>query len=244
LSEGRSPVPREFQREFKQKAVAVTTPAELHTALARAARLSVPVILQELVPGPASAIYHVSLYADQASNVRGVFVARKQRQYPSQFGDGCMIETVVGPEIAGLAATLIKAMRFHGIAGALEFKRHGLTGRLHFIEINPRAASSIAATNASGANLPYLAYLDAIGAELPGITVGETSVRWIDARRDVLYWLSYRKSDHTGRALPLREYVGSLRGRREYAYWATDDPMPAVSRATSLPRDAWLACKN
>ena len=128
-----------------------------------------------------------------------------------------MIETVVGPEIAGLAASVIKAMRFHGIAGALEFKRHALTGRLHFIEINPRAASSIAAANASGANLPYLAYLDAIGAELPGMTVGETPVRWIEARHDVLYWLSYRKSDHTGQALPLREYLGSLRGRRDDA---------------------------
>ena len=244
LSEGRSPRLREFQQEFKQKAVAVTTPAELHGALARAARLSVPVMLQELIPGPASAIYHVSLYADLASNVRGVFVARKQRQYPSQFGNACMIETVVGPEIAALAASVIKALRFHGIAGALEFKRHARTGRLHFIEINPRAASSIAAANASGANLPYMAYLDAIGAELPGMTVGETSVRWIDARRDVLYWLSYRKSDHTGQALPLREYLESLRGRREYRYWAPDDPMPAVAQAASLPRDIWLAFKN
>jgi hypothetical protein len=140
--------------------------------------------------------------------------------------------------------SVIRAIGFHGIAGALEFKRHPRTGRLHFIEINARPASQIGAARASGVNLPHLAYLDAIGAELPEMAVGEGSVRWIDARRDVLYWVSYRKGDHTGQPLPLREYLGSLQGRRDYAYWVAGDPMPAVARAASLPRDIWLGVRT
>lgn len=228
---------REFIQEFKQKAVTVNTSDELYNLLGRAARLSIPVLLQEQVPGPASAIVHVSLYADKASNIRGLFVARKARQFPSEFGNACMVETLVYPEIAGLVKSLVKAIGFHGIAGAIEFKRHPRTGRLHFIEINPRASASISATAASGVNLPYLAYLDALGAELPDMTLGGRAVRWIDGRGDLLYWLSYRKGDHTGQPLSLLEYLRSLRGRRDYAYWAIDDPFPWVARVSRLPGD-------
>lgn len=235
---------REFFQEFKQKAVSVNDKQELYEVLGRATHLSVPVLLQEEVPGPASAIYHVSLYADKTSGIRGLFVARKGRQYPSKFGNACMIEPVVCPEIAALARSFVKAIGFHGIAGALEFKRHPHTGRLHFIEINPRASASISAATASGVNLPHLAYLDAVGAELPNVTQTERPVRWIEGRSDVLYWLSYRKGDHTGQPLSLLNYLRSLRGRREYAYWAVDDPIPWAARAAGLPRDIWLALKD
>jgi predicted ATP-grasp superfamily ATP-dependent carboligase len=228
---------REFTEEFKQKAVIVNTVKELFSLLGRTARLSIPVLLQEQVPGPASAIVHVSLYADKDSNIRGLFVAKKARQFPSQFGNACMIETAVCPEIAGLVKSLVKAIGFHGIAGAIEFKRHSRTGRLHFIEINPRASASISATAANGVNLPYLAYLDALGAALPEMPLDVPSVRWVDGRGDLLYWLSYRKGDHTGQPLSLPEYLRSLRGRRDYAYWAMDDPLPWIARLCRLPRD-------
>jgi predicted ATP-grasp superfamily ATP-dependent carboligase len=194
-------------------------------------------VLQEQVPGPAGAIVHVSLYADKASNVRGLFMARKTRQFPSLFGNACMVETAVFPEIPGLVTPLIKAIGFHGIAGGIEFKRHPETGRLHFIEINPRAGASVSHSASSGVNLPYLAHLDALGAVLPEMTLGERSVRWIDGRRDLLYWLSYRKGDHTGQPLSLLDYLRSLRGRRDYAYWAADDPLPWLARLGNLPID-------
>jgi D-aspartate ligase len=206
---------REFTQEFQQKAVTVNTSKELSGLLGRTARLSIPLVLQELVPGPASAIVQVSLYADKTSNIRGLFVSRKARQFPSQFGNACMIERTVCPEIDGLVKSLVKALGFHGIAGGVEFKRHPRTGRLHFIEINPRAAASISVTAANGVNLPYLAYLDALGAPLPDMPLSARSVRWIDGRGDLLYWLSYRKGDHTGEPLSLLQYLRSLRGLRD-----------------------------
>jgi predicted ATP-grasp superfamily ATP-dependent carboligase len=228
-------------REFGEKAVPLHTRDDLAATLRRACRLSIPVLLQELVPGPSSAIVHVSVYADATSSVRGLFVARKTRQYPSQFGNACFIETAPCPEAVSLAASLVKAISYHGIAGAIEFKRHPRTGRLHFIEINPRAAGSVSAAAAAGVNLPHLAYLDALGETLPEMTLGEQLVRWIEGRGDFRHWLAYRKGDHTGQPLPLGAYLHSLRGPRHYAYWAVDDLRPWAARVIGASGDALRA---
>jgi predicted ATP-grasp superfamily ATP-dependent carboligase len=231
--------PRPFQVEFGQKALSIANAAALRAAVARASRLSIPLVLQEEVPGPSSAIHTVALYADAASNVRGLFVGRKRRQYPSRFGNACLIETEPCPEAARLAAAFVRAAGFRGLAGGMEFKRHPATGRLHFLEINPRAPASIAVTEPGGANLPHLMYLDAIGQDIPQTTVGERFVRWVDGRRDFLYWLAHRGGDHAGVRLSFGDYLRSLSGRRECAYWAADDRWPGAVQATSAPRDMW-----
>jgi predicted ATP-grasp superfamily ATP-dependent carboligase len=237
---GASGAPRRpFQRMFRQKALTVASRDELSAALTLASDLSIPLILQEEVPGPASAIHHVSLYADTGSNVRGLFVGRKSRQYPSRFGGACFLETEPCAEAAALTAALVRAAGFCGLAGAIEFKRHPATGRLHFLELNPRVGASVSVTESAGVNLPHLAYLDAIGEPIPPLTVGERPVRWVDGRRDFLYWLSYRGGDHAGVRMPFSEYLNSLRGRRECAYWAADDRWPGAIQATSAPRDLW-----
>jgi len=235
---------REFFYEFGQKAVSAQTREELRNILVRAARLSIPVLLQEEVPGPSSAIYGVSLYADKDSEIRGIFVGRKTRQFPSNFGDGSMIEGVSCPKIEALVRSLVRAIRFRGVA-EVEFKLHPENGRFYFLEINPRAGTWITAAPASGVNTPYLAYLDAIGAQLPQMIQTDRPVRWIDGRLDMLYWLSYRKRDHTGKPLPLLDYLRTLQGKREYAYWTIDDPIPGAARAMGLPRDVLrvLMCK-
>lgn len=227
---------REFIHEFGQKAVCAHSPEELRNILLRVAPLSLPVLLQQEVPGPCDAICVVSLYADNDSEIRGLFVGRKTRQYPSDFGDRSMIENITCPRIEALARSLASEIGFHGIA-EMEFKRHPENGRFHLMEINPRAGTWITAAIASGVNIPHLAYLDAIGAELPQMTQTKRPVRWIDGQMDMLYWLSYRRGDHTGRPLLLLDYLRTLRGRREYAYWATDDLVPGAARAVGLARD-------
>ena len=59
-------------------------------------------------------------------------------------------------------------------------------------------------------------------------------VRWIEGLLDTLYWLSYRKQDHVGKPLPLVEYLRNLLGKRVYAYWQLDDPIPCAARAVAL----------
>ena len=61
-------------------------------------------------------------------------------------------------------------------------------------------------------------------------------VCWIEGRSDVL--IGYRIAKETTRASPLSllNYLRSLRGRREYAYWAVDDPIPSAACAAGLPR--------
>jgi predicted ATP-grasp superfamily ATP-dependent carboligase len=226
-----------FMAEFGEKAVPVHTVAELTAALRRASRLSVPVLLQELVPGPSRAIVHVSVYADSSSNIRGLFVARKTVQYPSQFGNACFLETMPYPEAGPLAASLVRSLHYRGVAGAIEFKQHPRTGRLHFIEINPRAAGSVAAAEAAGVNLPHLAYLDMIGGTLPAMTRGERVIRWAEGRDTLRSWLSYRTGDHTGEPFTLRRFARTVSSATDYAYWAADDPLPWAARVARTPAD-------
>jgi len=117
-----------------------------------------------------------------------------------------------------------------GIAD-VELKWDSRTDEFKMIEINPRCPTWISAPLASGVNLPYAAYQELLGR--PAIELGpqvDGEGVWIDAVRDVLYFLRYRTGDHEGKKLGLRNYLGSLRGRREWAYSAVADPLPGVKR--------------
>ena len=83
-------------------------------------------------------------------------------------------------------------------------------------------------------NLPYVQYLEMTGQEIPLLAQQERDVKCVDLVLDWTYFWNYRKSDHTGRTLSLGEWVRSLRGEREFAYFSRGDRVPGLVNLCSV----------
>lgn len=195
---------------------------ELLRHYAELAEIDPRLLVQEVVPGGEDRIVVAGCYLDSASRVRAMFVGRKLRQYPHDFGSASLAESCAHPEVAALSRDFLRDVGFVGLCGT-EFKVDPRDGRPKMIEINPRLTLWMGLTRAAGVDLPLVAYRDAVQAELPE-TRQENGVRWTYLARDLQTSLRYLK---TGR-LTFRSWIGSFGGTKEEAVAAADDPGPAL----------------
>jgi len=87
---------------------------------------------------------------------------RRIREWPHCYGNGCMIESIVEPELEEITTKLVKKIGYHGIVDA-EFKKDLKDNKFKIIEINPRCWMQNGFPTSCGINFPYMAYMDAIG---------------------------------------------------------------------------------
>ncbi|MEZ5645269.1 MAG: hypothetical protein R3E99_08985 [Burkholderiaceae bacterium] len=75
-------------------------------------------LLQEIVPGPESAITLHATYVDRSGAFRQPISARKLRQYPPGFGSASLVVSEAQDEARDLARRLLGALDYRGIAAA------------------------------------------------------------------------------------------------------------------------------
>jgi len=216
------------------KAIRATHHGQLEMALSVAAAECVPVVVQEEIPGASSCIFVTASYSDEAGRPLAMFTGRKTRQLPSDLGTGTMLESATIEELSEHTRRLLQAARICGQADT-EYKLDPRDGLYKLMEINPRPATWNGLCAASGVNCHYAAYLHLLGQPVPQLAQVD-GVRWIDGWPDLKYFLKYRKGDHTGQPLSLASYLSSLRGRRTWAYWDAEDPLPGLVRAGQIAR--------
>jgi predicted ATP-grasp superfamily ATP-dependent carboligase len=142
------------------------------------------VVVSTYVPGDAAANQTVMGLGRRDGTLVIAAVTRKLHQLPRlAYGSGTLVETCADDEVAALAAAFVRAA---GVIGPVEVecKREGGTGQPWFIEANLRFSALVEMTTATGMNLPYLAYLDALGMPLPSSAAAHPQVRWVDELRD------------------------------------------------------------
>lgn len=222
-----------FIPAFGQKAVRAVCRQDLEPVLNRALSLEETVVVQQEIVGDCSGIWGVSLYANSAGDIWISHSLQKTRQYPSDFGTGSCMTPQSEPVITQLSTDLVRAVSFQGIA-EIEFKRHEDTGDYYLMEINPRPGTWITASSVNGVNTPFIAYCDLADLPIPETSEPDVETIWVDSWYDTMYFLRYRKGDHTGRSLSWKEWRRSLRRPREGAYFTTDDPLPGLRRAWDL----------
>jgi len=224
-----------FIKEFGKKAMRANNKAELLDIIKRARELFQPVVIQEEVVGSCAQIYGVSLYANREHEVLAAFSCQKTRQYPSDFGTGCCMTSAYKPEIIELCRRLVAATGFTGIA-EIEFKYDERDGQYKLMEINPRPGTWITVAPVNGVNTPLVAYSDLTGGALPLSNGQSEAVVWVDAWLDMLYFMAYRKGDHTNQPLTWSQRQDSLGKRREGAYLTPDDPMPGILQGWNITK--------
>jgi D-aspartate ligase len=213
-----------FNRLTAAKAWRVDSRDELLARYDEACSLVEPEILmvQELIPGGGAEQLSYAAICD-AGRPLAALTARRSRQYPMDFGRASTyVETADLPEAAEPARALLERLGYTGLV-EVEFKRDPRDGRCKLLDVNPRVWGWHTLCARAGIDFTYLAWRLARGEPVPGGTA-RLGVRWTRLSTDLPTAV---KEIRRGR-LGLREYLRSLRGPRERAIFARDDPLPGL----------------
>jgi predicted ATP-grasp superfamily ATP-dependent carboligase len=129
-----------------------------------------------------------------------------------------------------MAHRLLERSGYVGVA-EMEMKRHGQTGELHAIEVNPRIWSQVTLPAVLGINFALWYCRIATGAAFSEESqAAPVPCAWQDLWGD-LYWTFGRGGYWRHGEVSLREWVKQTLASRAHAYFAWNDPAPGIRRA-------------
>ncbi len=178
------------------------------------------VLLQEYVPRECATDWIAHAYIGSERDRDVVFTGRKLRSWPPDGGVTTYAYTSSNPEVASLTRELCGAVAFRGICD-LDWRHDAATGEYKLVDFNPRIGAQFRLfERADGVDVIRAMHLDLTGRELP-------AGRQVDGRMyvvenlDVPAVIAYRRCGKLeGAPRPCRH--------RELAWWASDDPVPAL----------------
>ena len=218
-----------FNAFTHSKAWRVDSKAELVSRYREAAQMVDPevIMVQELIPG-IGADYAYAALTWEGEPLASVVVWRG-RQYPIEFGRASSwVETIDLPEVEEPARRLLAHLRFTGIIH-VGFIRDPRDGRYKLLDLNPRVWGSHTIGWRAGVDFAYLLWRQVRGEPVSGGR-GLTGVKWIRMLTDIPTSIRlFRRG-----LLSPRDYLVSMRGPREFAIFALDDPVPALVDAPLL----------
>lgn len=183
------------------KALQVRGPADWAALWPRLATWRSDVVVQQLVPGPVTALESYHAYVDDRGAIAGEFTGRKIRTYPALHGYSTAVEVVELPDVAALGRDVLARLELRGVAKA-DFKRDE-NGRLHLLEVNPRFNLWHHPAAVAGVNLPALVHADLTGTRRPAGTRATRRVTWCTPLTDLraahadgmssLHWLRWAR---------------------------------------------------
>ena len=180
-------------------------------------------VIQEWIDGGDTDLYFCLVYISRQQEPVAVFTGRKLRQHPHLAGTLSVAESVWVPEIAKDSLRLLKTAGCIGFC-SVEYKLSKKDGKFYVIEPTvgrPDSQEEICVT--AGLDVPYIAYLDAIGENVAPLGGFKEGVKWIDVAR-----IYYTVQEYFRKTLTLKELISFFRGKRSYSLWAIDDPLPAL----------------
>lgn len=182
------------------------------------------VLIQEVITGNDEQQYSLCTYFNRDSKPLAAFVARKFRQDPIGFGVGTYVKSAQEPEVEQIGIDFLKKIKYKGIA-EVEFKKDSRDNKFKLIEINPRSWTQNTLSTKSGVNIIYTSYLDALGKSKGQNSASyQTEVKWINIFRDFYISFQYLRK----KEISLAEWIRSLKGKKEFAVFSYDDPLPFI----------------
>jgi D-aspartate ligase len=188
------------------------------------------VMIQEFVPGTPESVWMFNGYFDERSECRLGFTGKKIRQSPPYTGATTLGVCEVNAAVQEDTVRLMKAVGYRGILD-IGFRFDERDGQYKLLDVNPRIGGTFRLfVGPEGMDVLRALYLDLTGQPVPGASLPEGR-RWIVEPLDVLSSLTYRRRGD----ITLRGWVSSLRGVREAAWFARDDPLPFLSLVLGTP---------
>jgi predicted ATP-grasp superfamily ATP-dependent carboligase len=182
------------------------------------------VMIQEFVPGTPESVWMFNGYFDERSECKVAFTGKKIRQAPPYTGAATLGVCEANAAVLQDTVRLMKAVGYRGILD-IGFRFDARDGQYKLLDVNPRIGATFRLfVGPDGMDVLRAMYLDLTGQPVPRTSQSEGR-RWIVEPLDVASSLTYlRRRDIT----PLG-WVRSLRGVREAAWFARDDPAPFIA---------------
>jgi D-aspartate ligase len=222
-----------FNRAFGRKGLVVRTRAEAESRLAACNEAGHSMVLQEFLPGPASAHVLIDGFQDRAGVPRAQLARRRVRMYPPELGDSASGMFISLGEVAEPLHSLGELLAVLGYRGMVsgEFKVDPRDGVYKLLEVNCRPFGHFESAQRWGTNLALMAYCDALGLPLPAAQAPPAGARYGHVTADALALLAqYRRGELSAGRLA----AGLVDAARLPAH--RDDPLPAASHIAEVLR--------
>jgi D-aspartate ligase len=198
------------------------------------------VMLQEYIPGTPESVWMFNGYFDRASDCTFGITGKKIRQSPPYTGATTLGVCEANDAVHQTTTRLMKALGYQGILD-IGYRFDERDGAYKLLDVNPRIGGSFRLFVAGdGSDVLRTMYLDLTGqrnthgASHNGNAAEADAVegrRWIVEPLDVSSSITYRRRGD----ITLPGWIRSLKGVREAAWWARDDPLPFLALLASMP---------
>ena len=195
-------------------------------------RMEVPerpnLMLQEYIPGGPESIWMFNGYLDRRSRCLVGFTGTKQRQCLPHTGPTSLGVCRANPVVEQATTEFLAAVGYQGVVD-LGWRYDARDGRYKLLDVNPRIGGTFRLFVASnGMDVARALYLDLTGQPVPAAAARDGR-KWLvepnDLQASLLYW---REG-----ALTPGQWLGSLRGVEEAAWFARDDLAPFLAMCRS-----------
>lgn len=178
-------------------------------------------LMQDYIPDEFSEDWFSHGYCDATATAQVVFTGRKVRCWPVRGGATAAAFTSVNPELTRLSATFCAQVGYRGIFD-IDWRLDLRTGEYFLLDFNPRVGAQFRMfENDAGIDVVRAMHIDLSGRPIPAGAP-------IDAERFVVEpWNLMSVASE-----PDQPWTGGV-GRARLAWWANDDPKPALITAFS-----------
>ena len=215
-----------------EKVLQVNSFDHLKDEFTKISKSGVEFLLQEKIEGGDDHLYALYAYSDRSSKPLVTFIRRKIRLWPVDFGIGSYTEGVVNRDVESLGVKLLTSIGYQGLSNT-EFKMDPKDGQYKLIEVNIRCAGQTALAVDSGADIPYVAYMDGLDQTPDPSVPYKQGVRWINLASDYQSFRAGRKK----RKLTWLSWAKSVLSARSHAYFSLRDPVPSIYVAAGVIKE-------
>lgn len=221
--------PQARELGLNQKAVSISSTAELEDLYARSERVGAKVVIQQMIVGPDADHMSYTAFVTPDGSIAAELVARKLRISPPHFGIGCFLETVQMDDAVALGRGIVQRLGFRGFV-SLQLKRDERDGKLYLIEINLRFPVWIGLPIASGVDYPWLYYQTCVDGSCAPVRQVRVGTRWMDFQKDLRSMRVYAREG----TWSWTQWFGDLCRLPVPAFFRWSDPVPALASLKKL----------
>lgn len=188
-------------------------------------------MLQEHIPGGDDQVYIFNGYFNHNSECLSAFTGHKIRQAPIHFGCASLGICKWNSEVSDITTKFMKDIGYRGVLD-IGYRLDPRDGKYKVLDINPRVGGAFRIFVAqNGMDAVRSLYLDQTGQpQLP--IVPREGRRWIYEDFDLVSSYEYYQEG----TLNLTEWIRSLKGVEEGAWFSWRDPLPFVMMAFNFSK--------
>lgn len=207
------------------------TPEQLHLMYRSAiSRHAATLILQEYIAPEYGEDWFYHGYTNACSGCYVGFTGRKFRSYPPLAGPTTLASTVGNEVLRHEAESLLKSLNYSGIMD-LDYRFDKRDGLYKLVDFNPRIGAQFRVfEDDTGIDVARALYLDVTGQHpcASGRIAGRIFVAEF---HDIAARFCYRREDARSKR---PDRMPNLKGKKELAWFAIDDPFPFVMACIRL----------